>query len=190
MERGPGGNTHQHALLAADQPSGGKGILVGHRDDLIINCGIQYLRDESSADALDLMGPGAALTENRRVLGLHRHDFHRRILLLDVLPHTGDGAAGTHAGHEDVHFAAGVRPNFRAGGGAVGGRVGGVDKLAGDEAVGNLLSQLLRFGDGPLHPLGPFSQHQLRTVGPHQLPALHAHGFRHGDDEAVATGRR
>ena len=29
--------------------------------------------------ALDLMGPGAALAENGRILGLHRHHLHRRV---------------------------------------------------------------------------------------------------------------
>ena len=72
----------------------------------------------------------------------------------------------------------------------MGGGIGRVDKLAGDKAVGDLLCQLLRLGDGPLHPLDPFGEYQLRAVGLHQLAALHAHGLRHGDDDAVTPGRR
>ena len=68
------------------------------------------------------------------------------------------------------------------------GGVGGVDELAGDEAVGDLLCQLIGFGNGPLHALGPLGEHQLRAVGLHQLAALHAHGLGHDDDDAVAPG--
>ncbi len=66
--------------------------------------------------------------------------------------------------------------------------VGGVDKLAGDKAVRDFLRQLLGLLDGSLHALAALGQHQLRPVGPHDLPALHRHGFRHGDDHPVAAG--
>ena len=66
--------------------------------------------------------------------------------------------------------------------------VGRVHKLAGDEAVGDLLGQLIGLGNGALHALGALAEDQFRTVGLHQLAALHAHGVRHDDDDAVATG--
>ncbi len=69
-------------------------------------------------------------------------------------------------------------------------RVGGVDKLAGNEAVRRFRRQLLRLGDGALHALCPFGKHQLRAIGLHQLAALHAHGFRHDNDDAIAPGSR
>ena len=50
------------------------------------------------------------------------------------------------------------------------------------------MGQLLGLGNGPLHALGPLDEHQLRTVGLHQLAALHAHGFRHDDDHPIAPG--
>ena len=68
------------------------------------------------------------------------------------------------------------------------GGVGGVHKLAGDEAVGNFLRQLIGLGDGTLHALGALGEHQFRAVGLHQLAALHAHGLGHHDDDAVAPG--
>ncbi len=68
------------------------------------------------------------------------------------------------------------------------GRVGRVDKLAGNKAVGNLLGKLLRLGNGPGHALGSFGEHQLGPVGLHQLAALHAHGLRHDDDDPIAPG--
>ena len=70
----------------------------------------------------------------------------------------------------------------------MGGRVGGVHELSGNEAAGNLLGQLAGLGDGALHAPGPFGEDQLRAVGLHQLAALHAHGFGHDNDNAVAPG--
>ena len=70
----------------------------------------------------------------------------------------------------------------------MGGRVGGVHELSGNEAVRDLLGQLVGLGDGALHALGPFGQNQLRAIGLHDLAALHAHGLRHDDDDAVPPG--
>ena len=70
------------------------------------------------------------------------------------------------------------------------GGVGGVHKLAGDDAVGSLLLQLLRLGDSALHALGAVGEHELRTVCLHQLAALDGHGLGHGDDHLVAAGGR
>ena len=136
------------------------------------------------------MGSGPALAEHGGVLGLHRDHLQRRVALLQILACAGDGPAGAHARHKDIHLTAGVLPDLRAGAGPVGGGVGGVDELAGDKAVRYLPGQLLRLGDGPRHALGPLGEDQLRAVGLHQQAALHAHGLRHGDDDAVALGRR
>ena len=68
-------------------------------------------------------------------------------------------------------------------------RVGRIYKLAGDEAVGNFLRQLVSLGDGALHALRPFRQHDFRTVGFQNVAALHTHGLRHGEDDAIAFGR-
>ena len=54
---------------------------------------------------------------------------------------------------QDVDLAVGVIPDLGAGRGLVNGRFGGVHKLAGDDAVGRLLLQLLGLGDGTLHAL-------------------------------------
>ena len=69
----------------------------------------------------------------------------------------------------------------------MGGGVGGVDELSGDEAVRDLLRQLVGLGDGALHALRALGQHQLGAVGLHQLAALDAHRLRHDDDDAVAA---
>ena len=70
------------------------------------------------------------------------------------------------------------------------GGVGGVHKLAGDDAVGGLLLQLLGLGDGALHAFGAVGEHELCAVCLHELAALDGHGLGHSDDHLVAAGRR
>ena len=134
------------------------------------------------------MGAGHAGGENGGTLGLHGHHLHLRVPGLQILPHTGDGAAGADTGHEVVHLAVGILIDLRAGGLEVRLGIGGIDKLTGDKAAGDLTGQLLRLGNGAAHALGALRQHQFGAVGLHQLAALHAHGLRHDDDDPIATG--
>ena len=173
----------------ADALAGCKSVLIGHGDDLIIDLGVQHIGDKACADALNLVGTCMAFAEDGRILRLHGNDLHTGLLALEILAHAGQGAAGTDAGHEHVYSAVRILPDLRAGGFKVGLGVGGVYKLAGNEAVGNLLGQLICLGNGTLHALGALGEHQLRAIGLHQLAALHAHGIRHDDDDAVAPCR-
>ena len=108
---------------------------------------------------------------------------------LMYLRHAGDGAAGAHAADENVHFAVGIVPDLRAGGGVVDGRVGGVVELLQDVAVGRLGQDLIGLGDGALHAVGAGGEHDLRAEGQQQHAALQAHGLRHGEDQPVALDR-
>ena len=72
----------------------------------------------------------------------------------------------------------------------MGGGIHGVYKLPGQEAVGDLLTQFLRPGDGAAHALPARGEFQLGAVGLHQLAAFLAHGIRHNDDGSVPSGRR
>lgn len=45
-----------------------KGVVVGDGDDLIINGGIQGVRDEARSNTLDFVCAGVPFTENRRIL--------------------------------------------------------------------------------------------------------------------------
>ena len=171
-------------------PAQGESVLVDDGDDLVIDLGVQHLGHEARADALNLVGPGHTGGQHRRAFRLHRRHPDGGVPGLQILPHAGDGAAGAHTGHEPIHLPVGILPDLRPGGLKVGLGVGGVDELAGDEAAGNLPGQLLGLGNGPPHALGPLSEHQLRTIGLHQLAALHAHGFRHDDDHPGRRPRR
>ena len=57
-------------------------------------------------------------------------------------------------------------------------------------AVGICGCHLLRGADGTAHAHAPFGEHQLGPVGREQLAPLQAHGFRHGEGERNALGRR
>ena len=118
---------------------------------------------------------------------LNGHDLDLRLLALQVFANAGDGAAGANACHEDIHCAIGIGEDFGAGGLKMGFGVCGVGELAGNEAVGDLLCQLLSLGDSALHALCALGEHQLRAIGLHQLAALNGHGLGHDDDDAVAS---
>ena len=68
-------------------------------------------------------------------------------------------------------------------------RVGRVHKLAWDKAVRDPGRKLFGLCNGALHAPGAFCEHKLRAVGLHQLSALHRHGFRHNNDDAVTSCR-
>ena len=129
-----------------------------------------------------------ALAEDGGALRLHGHHLHGGIFALEELTHTGQGAASAYAGYERIHLTVRIRPDLRAGGLKMGLGVGGIYELTGNEAVWDLSCQLIGLGNGTLHALEAFGENQLRAVGFHDLTALHAHGFRHDDDDPVAPG--
>ena len=97
-----GGNTYQHALRAADQLAGGKGVLVGNGDDLVIDLGVQHVGDKARADALNLVRTGDALaTAQGRSSGSTATTFTAGFCALQVFAHAGDGAAGADARDKD-----------------------------------------------------------------------------------------
>ena len=188
MERGPRGDPHQNALPPGHEPPHGVGLLIVHAEYLVVNVPVQQRGNKAAADALEVVPARFAPGEHRRARRLHRHHPDGGVLLFQIPARAGDGAAGAHPGHKGVHPAAGIRPDLRAGGGVVGRRVGGVFKLPGHKASGDLPGQLPGPADGPLHPLGAGGQHQFRPVGGHEQLPLPGHGVRHDDDGAVAPG--
>ena len=134
------------------------------------------------------MGTGHALAQHGGAGRLHGHHLHVGVLLFQVFANAGHGAAGAHTGNENIHLAIGILPDFRAGGCLVNGGIGGVYKLAGDEATRDFLCQFIGLGNGTLHALGTLGEHQLCAVGLHNLAALHTHGLGHHNDDAVAAG--
>ena len=66
-------------------------------------------------------------------------------------------------------------------------RVCGVHKLAGNEAVGDLLCKFISLCDGALHALCALGEHKLCAVCLHKLAAFNAHGLGHYYDYTVAS---
>ena len=141
-----GGDAHQHTLGMADQLAGGEGVVVRDGDDLVIDLRIQHVGDKARADALDLVAAGVALAQDGGILRLDGDDLDVRILLFQISARAGDGTAGADARDEDVDLSVGVLPDLGAGGCLMGGGVGGVDELSGDEAIRDLLRQLVGLG--------------------------------------------
>ena len=97
-----GGDAHQNALLVADQTAGRKGVFVGDGDDLIVDLGVQHSGDETGTDTLDLVCACNALgSAPERMHGSTATTLTPGFLLLEVLAHAGDGAAGADTCHED-----------------------------------------------------------------------------------------
>ena len=126
---------HQHAFLMADQTAGSKGVVVLHGNDLVIDGGVQHVRYEACADALNLMCTGSALAQHRGGGGLYGHHLDIGILALEVLAYAGHGAAGANACHKDIDLTIGILPDLGAGGLDVCLGVGRVHELAGDEGT-------------------------------------------------------
>src|SRR6478736_5226558 len=186
---GAGGDADEQPLLLRGPARDGDGGVGVHVDDLVVDVGVEDLRDEVRPDALDLVRAGLAAVEDRRLGRLDAHDLHAGLALLEHLADARDRAAGADARDEDVDAAVGVRPDLLGGGAAVDLRVGLVGELAGEDRARALRDDLVRAVDGALHALGRRGEDQLGAVRAEQRAALLRHGLRHGEHDVVAAGR-
>ena len=188
MERRAGRNAYGDAFLLCQQFRCRKSVRVLCLEYFIVQFRVQDFRNKTGADALNLMGACPAFGQYGRVCRFQRNDFHVGILFFQVFAGARHRAAGADARDKDVNLAVGVLPDFGACGGFMDGRVGRVHKLSGDKAVGNFLGQLICFGDSAFHAFRAFRQHNFRAVTLQDVAAFHAHGLRHGQDDAIAFG--
>ena len=167
---------------------GFKCILVCDTNNFVVNLGVEYIRNEAGADTLNLMRAALAGGQYRGGIRLNSYYLDIRVLILQVLAGAGYGAAGAYACNEDVNLVTGLLPDLGTGGCVVRSRVCRVYELTGDEAVRGLLSQLVCLCNRTGHTLRAFGQNQLSAVCLQHVAAFNAHGFRHGEDDAVAAG--
>ncbi len=93
----PGRDAGEDSLFGAEA--------AGHRDrlgdvdvdDLVVDLAVEDRGHEVGADALDLVRAGGASVEDRRLLGLDRHDAEAGLLLLEVVARARDRAARADA---------------------------------------------------------------------------------------------
>ena len=55
-----GADTGEHRVRLSQALAGGKSIFIGDGNDLVVNLGIQRIRNKAGADTLDLMGTALA----------------------------------------------------------------------------------------------------------------------------------
>ena len=158
-----------------------------YTDDLVVNLGVEHIRNETCADALNLVRAALAGGQDRRGIRLNGNNLDVRVLVLEVLAGAGDGAAGADACTKSIDLAVGLLPDLRAGGRIVRGRVCRVDELTRDKAVRGLLRKLICLRDRAGHTLCALGQNQLRAVSLEHIAALDGHGLGHGEDDAVAA---
>ena len=133
------------------------------------------------------MRTGNTLRQHRRALRFHCYNLNIRVLGLQVSTHAADGSAGSNASNKDIYRSIGIIPDFHTCGLFMDCRVGWIGKLGWNEAVRQFRCQFVCLFDGALHPLCTLGQYQFCTICLHQVPALNAHGFRHGDNQAIAS---
>src|SRR6478609_4142477 len=177
----------EQTLLGRGAPGPLHGRLGVDVDDLVVELGVEDLRDEVGAEALDLVGAGLAAVEDRGLRRLDGDDLHTGLAGLEDLADSRDGAARADAGDDDVDLAVGVLPDLLGGGLAVDLRVGLVGELA-REHPATLGGDLGGLGDGALHAGGRVGQDELGAEGPQQRAALLAHRLRHRQHDLVAAG--
>src|SRR6185369_2306728 len=96
------GNAAQNPFFTGKPARAGKGILAGDGNYLVIDGGIEHVRNKARAYPLDLVRAWLPAREYRRIGRLHRNDVNGRVMGTERLSRAGNGAAGTDAGHESV----------------------------------------------------------------------------------------
>ena len=164
-----------------------EGLFIRDGDDLIVDVCIERLGYEAGADALDAVRSASALGKHGRVRRLHGNDPHARVLLLQVCARAADRATGTDASNQDVDLSISASPDLGPRRAIVNRRVGRVGELRRDERIGIFVRKLLRLCDCALHAVCARREHELGTIGAHELAALDRHGVGHHNDNAVAS---
>src|SRR3546814_17315301 len=97
--------------------------------DLVDQRGLEIVRHEAGADALDLVRAGLAAGEHGAVLGLDGNHPQPRLARLQRLADAGQRAAGADGGDDDVDTAGSDAPDLLSCGAEVDFRVGRVVAL-------------------------------------------------------------
>src|SRR5262249_57415880 len=98
----PRRDADQQTLVARERPCVLGRLLVAHREDLVVDLGVQILGHEARTDPLDAVKARLAAGEHGRCGGLHRRDPDVRLPVAQDLTGSGDGATRADAGDERV----------------------------------------------------------------------------------------
>ncbi len=151
MNRRAGADAGQNALFFGQPSPHGQRFLAGDVENLVDDARIQHVGHEARTDALDFVLAGRAARQHRGLSRLDGDDLTRRFPGFEHFADAGDGAAGAHTRHQDIHFTVGVIPDFQRRRLAVNLRIGRILELLRNEGVWQFGGQLCRFGDSALH---------------------------------------
>ena len=110
---------------------GGKRLFGRHRQDLVIDLGVEDQRHKTGADALDLVRARIAAGQDRAFGWFDGDHFHVGLAFLQHTADAGDRATGADAGHEDIDLTLGIVPDLFGGADAMNLRVGRIFELLG-----------------------------------------------------------
>src|SRR5262249_14175969 len=113
-----GADAAEDAFLLVQLAGPLEGLVIRHLNDLIHHLHVQVSRDETGADALDLLPAGLnrlvvhRLRDDRRSDGLDRDRFEGRLARLDHFGDAGERAPRADSGDEHIRRAVGVLPDL------------------------------------------------------------------------------
>src|ERR1700675_1077985 len=102
MQRGARGRTRDDALRSRELARRRESVRVADRDDLIDDCSIEHLREETHSDTRDAVFPWDLARQHGCARRLNRDNAERRLALLERLADPGEGPAGTKGGDDDI----------------------------------------------------------------------------------------
>ena len=124
----------------------------------------------------------SSLWKNRWCSRLYCYNLNIRILLLQIFTDTCYSSACTNTCYKDINLSVCIIPDLRSCCLSVCFRVCRIYELTCNEAVRDLLRELLCLCDRTLHTLCTFSQNDLCAVCFDDISSFNAHGLRHNDD--------
>ena len=196
-----GRTAHRYAFIFQQVVDHGQCVIVVDAAGIIQFQALEVARYEGYPDALGdgfplgLQAGSLEMTVQGRPHGIGQAYFYRRVLFPQGLGHAGQGAAGAHRADEAVDLAAGLLPDFPAGGVTVDLAVGEIVELARpDGAVGFFPGPSRRDALGSVNIVVGVAvghggdQQQLRSQHLQLANFFLAGILRHHDDALVAQG--
>ena len=137
--------------------------------NLIINIGIQNIRNKSGTDSLDRMWPFLTTGEHRRGIRFNGNHLQPGLSGLEHFAHTGNRAPGSNSRDENIDLAVGIAPDFLGRRRPVNCRVGRVLELLRDEVARVGRRHFVGAANRPGHALGARRQPEFYDGGRREM---------------------
>src|SRR5580704_3869198 len=110
-----GRDADQHAFVARQAARGRNRVGVRDSYHFVVDLGVEHLRYEPRARALNLMRSWLAAGEHRGRIRFDRDHLYARFARLQHLADAGDGASRTNRRDDGIDRTVGIAPNFFGG---------------------------------------------------------------------------